>query len=101
MADRSGEFAEVLRAEAGKPISAALVEVSRAVNTLRIAAEEARRLPSETVQFDEVSPGVTPIGFTIPKPFGVVAAITPSGMIPFVPKVLQVAVLSTQGCNMV
>jgi acyl-CoA reductase-like NAD-dependent aldehyde dehydrogenase len=29
------------------------------------------------VQFDEVTPGVTPLGFTIPKPFGVVAAITP------------------------
>jgi acyl-CoA reductase-like NAD-dependent aldehyde dehydrogenase len=77
VADRSAEFAEVLRAEAGKPISAALVEVSRAVNTLRIASEEARRLPSETVQFDEVSPGITPLGFTIAKPFGVVAAITP------------------------
>jgi acyl-CoA reductase-like NAD-dependent aldehyde dehydrogenase len=77
IAERSAEFAEVLRAEAGKPISAALVEVSRAVSTLRIASEEARRLPSETVQFDEVSPGVTPLGFTIPKPFGVVAAITP------------------------
>jgi acyl-CoA reductase-like NAD-dependent aldehyde dehydrogenase len=77
VAERSADFAEVLRAEAGKPISAALVEVSRAVGTLRIASEEARRLPSETVQFDEVSPGVTPLGFTIPKPFGVVAAITP------------------------
>jgi acyl-CoA reductase-like NAD-dependent aldehyde dehydrogenase len=77
LAERSADFAEVLRAEAGKPISAALVEVSRAVGTLRIASEEARRLPSETVQFDEVSPGITPLGFTIPKPFGVVAAITP------------------------
>ena len=47
------------------------------MTTLRIASEEARRLPSETVQFDEISPGVTPLGFTIPQPFGVVAAITP------------------------
>jgi acyl-CoA reductase-like NAD-dependent aldehyde dehydrogenase len=77
IASRAADFAEVLRAEAGKPIAAARVEVSRAVTTLRIAAEEARRLPSETVQFDEVTPGVTPLGFTIPKPFGVVAAITP------------------------
>ena len=77
IAERSADFAEVLRAEAGKPISAAQVEVSRAVGTLRIASEEARRLPSETVQFDEISPGVTPLGFTIPRPFGVVAAITP------------------------
>jgi acyl-CoA reductase-like NAD-dependent aldehyde dehydrogenase len=77
VAERSADFAEVLRGEAGKPISAARAEVSRAVSTLRIAAEEARRLPSETVQFDEISPGVIPLGFTIPKPFGVVAAITP------------------------
>ena len=77
IAERSADFAEVLRAEAGKPISAAQVEVSRAVGTLRIASEEARRLPSETVPFDDISPGVTPLGFTIPKPFGVVAAITP------------------------
>ncbi len=77
IAARSADFAELLRAEAGKPISAARVEVSRAVTTLRIASEEARRLPSETVQFDEISPGVTPLGFTIPQPYGVVAAITP------------------------
>ena len=77
VAERADTFAELLRAEAGKPISAARVEVSRAVNTLRIASEEARRLPSETVQFDEIAPGVTPLGFTTPQPYGVVAAITP------------------------
>ncbi len=77
VAERSEDFAELLRSEAGKPIAAARVEVSRAVSTLRIAAEEARRLPAEAVQFDEISPGVTPVGFTIPQPFGVVAAITP------------------------
>ncbi len=77
VAERADAFAELLRAEAGKPITAARVEVSRAVNTLRIASEEARRLPSETVQFDEIAPGVTPLGFTIPQPYGVVAAITP------------------------
>jgi acyl-CoA reductase-like NAD-dependent aldehyde dehydrogenase len=77
VAERTADFADMLRAEAGKPITAARQEVSRAVSTLRIAAEEARRLPSETVPFDEISPGVVPLGFTIPKPFGVVAAITP------------------------
>jgi acyl-CoA reductase-like NAD-dependent aldehyde dehydrogenase len=76
VADRSETFADQIRAEAGKPIAAARVEVSRAVTTLRVAGEEARRLPSETVQFDEIA-GVVPFGFTVPKPFGVVAAITP------------------------
>jgi acyl-CoA reductase-like NAD-dependent aldehyde dehydrogenase len=77
IAERQADFAELLRAEAGKPIAAARIEVSRAIATLRIASEEARRLPAEAVQFDEVAPGVTPLGFTIPQPFGVVAAITP------------------------
>jgi acyl-CoA reductase-like NAD-dependent aldehyde dehydrogenase len=77
IAERQADFAELLRAEAGKPIAAARVEVSRAISTIRIASEEARRLPAEAVQFDEVAPGVTPLGFTIPQPFGVVAAITP------------------------
>jgi acyl-CoA reductase-like NAD-dependent aldehyde dehydrogenase len=77
VAERAGDFAEQIRAEAGKPISAARLEVSRAVTTLRIAGEEARRLPAETVQFDEIGLGVAPFGFTTPQPFGVVAAITP------------------------
>ena len=76
VAERAEDFAELIRAEAGKPIAAARVEVSRAVTTLRVAGEEARRLPSETVQFDEIN-GVVPFGFTFPQPFGVVAAITP------------------------
>jgi len=76
LAERAEEFAECLRGEAGKPITAARREVSRAVGTLRIAGEEARRLPGETVQFDELN-GTSPIGFTLPKPVGVVAAITP------------------------
>ena len=76
VAERAEDFAELIRAEAGKPIAAARVEVSRAVTTLRVAGEEARRLPSETVQFDEIN-GVVPFGFTFPEPFGVVAAITP------------------------
>jgi acyl-CoA reductase-like NAD-dependent aldehyde dehydrogenase len=77
VAERSEDFAQLLRSEAGKPIAAARGEVDRGVSTLRIAAEEARRLPAEAVQFDEISPGVTPLGFTIPQPYGVVAAITP------------------------
>ena len=100
VADRSAQFAELLRAEAGKPISAALAEVSRASTTLRIASEEARRLPSETVQFDEVSPGVTPLGFTLPKPFGVVAAITPFNF-PLNLVLHKVAPAIAAGCSVV
>ena len=66
VAERAEDFAEQIRAEAGKPIAAARVEVTRAVTTLRVAGEEARRLPSETVQFDEIN-GVVPFGFTFPS----------------------------------
>lgn len=40
-ADRAEEFAQSIRAETGKPISAARTEVGRAIGTLRFAAEEA------------------------------------------------------------
>lgn len=75
--ERREEFADQIRAEAGKPITAALAEVQRAITTLSVAAEEARRLPSETVQFDDTPDGRTVYGFTVPMPVGVVAAITP------------------------
>ena len=74
--ERLEDFAEVIRAEAGKPITTARAEVSRAVTTFRLAGEEATRLPSETVNFDPIN-GQEPLGFTIAEPVGVVAAITP------------------------
>jgi len=74
---RAEEFAEVLRLEAGKPLAAARGEVTRALDTLRFAAEEARRLPGETVQLDAVASGAGTMAFTLPEPVGVVAAITP------------------------
>jgi acyl-CoA reductase-like NAD-dependent aldehyde dehydrogenase len=77
VAERRDAFADQIRAEAGKPITAALAEVDRAITTLSVAAEEARRLPSETVQFDDTPDGRTVYGFTVPMPVGVVAAITP------------------------
>lgn len=77
VAQRSEQFAETIRAEAGKPITAARGEVARAVTTLRLAGEEARRLPGETVGFDALGDMGEPIGFTMPQAPGVVAAITP------------------------
>ncbi|MFJ4172061.1 aldehyde dehydrogenase family protein [Paenarthrobacter sp. NPDC089714] len=74
--ERIEEFAEIIRAEAGKPITTARGEVLRAATTFRLAAEEATRLPSETVNFDAVN-GRNPLAFTVAEPVGVVAAITP------------------------
>ena len=49
---RRDEFAQTITAEAGKPIADAKREVNRAVQTLTIAAEEAKRIPGEVVPLD-------------------------------------------------
>ncbi len=77
IAAHAEEFARMITAEVGKPITASRTEVSRAVGTLGFAAEEARRLPSETVPMDATEGGVGMLGFTIAQPRGIVAAITP------------------------
>jgi acyl-CoA reductase-like NAD-dependent aldehyde dehydrogenase len=77
VARRAEEFARMLCAEAGKPISTARAEVARALTTLRLAADEARRLPGEAVALDGFAAGAGLIALTVPEPRGVVAAITP------------------------
>jgi len=75
--ERGEELAQSMTAETGKPISNARGEVARACETLRYAAEEARRLPGETVPLDASPAGEGTIALTIPEPRGIVAAITP------------------------
>lgn len=74
---RAVQFAEMITAETGKPVRAAAKEVARAVNTLRLSAEEAGRLTGETIAFDSVSGGEARSGYYIYEPVGVVVAITP------------------------
>src|SRR5438477_369963 len=54
---RSAEFAETIMSEAGKPITLAKAEVSRAVMTFTAAAEEARRQHGEVLDMDAFSSG--------------------------------------------
>ncbi|AMG75907.1 aldehyde dehydrogenase family protein [Sphingopyxis granuli] len=70
-------FAAAITAETGKPIRNAAREVARAVNTLRLSAEEAVRLAGETIAFDGFPGGESRSGHYIYEPVGVVAAITP------------------------
>ena len=70
-------FALTITAETGKPITNAQREVARAVNTLRLSAEEATRLYGETVPFDSFSGGEKRTGHYVHVPIGVVVAITP------------------------
>jgi acyl-CoA reductase-like NAD-dependent aldehyde dehydrogenase len=74
---RAEEAAQTICAEAGKPISAARVEVQRAISTYTIAAAHARTATGEVVPMEASEAGRGKIGFTVRVPIGVVAAITP------------------------
>ena len=71
------EFAELLTLEVGKPINEALVEVDRSIETLRLSAEEAKRIYGESVPLDAGLNGKGFFAFTQRLPVGVVGAITP------------------------
>ncbi|MFN4218016.1 MAG: aldehyde dehydrogenase family protein [Candidatus Bipolaricaulia bacterium] len=70
-------FAELIALEAGKPWKYALAEASRAVQTFRFAAEEAKRIHGETILMDAAIGAEGRKGFFIRQPLGVIAAITP------------------------
>jgi len=77
LAARVAELAETITREEGKPITEARFEVGRAVETFRVAAEEAGRIHGETVPLDASPGGAGKFGFTVRVPCGVVAAISP------------------------
>ena len=75
--ERREEFAKSLTFEVGKPINESLVEVDRSIETLRLSAEEAKRIYGESVPLDAGLNGKGFFAFTQRLPVGVVAAITP------------------------
>lgn len=75
--ENARELAGILSAESGKPITAARAEVARAIDTMQLSGEEARRIAGRTIPIDGVAGGVGMIGFELTGPAGVVAAITP------------------------
>ncbi len=75
--ERQEEFAAVMVAEAGKPITDARREVGRAIQTFVIASEEAKRLGGEVIPLDW-TPGMERyFGLTRRVPIGAVLGITP------------------------
>lgn len=74
---RRDEFAHTITAEAGKPITDAKREVSRAIQTFTVAAEEARRIPGEVVPLDWTPGFDTHIGLLRRFPVGPILGITP------------------------
>ncbi len=74
---RQEEFARTMTAEAGKPLTDARREVGRAIHTLSIAGEEAKRIGGEVVPLDW-SPGMESYwGVTRRFPIGPILGITP------------------------
>jgi acyl-CoA reductase-like NAD-dependent aldehyde dehydrogenase len=74
---RAEEFARTITLEEGKAIAEGRFEVDRAVQTLMLSAEEARRIHGETIPLDASPGGEGKMGFTLRVPCGVVVAISP------------------------
>jgi acyl-CoA reductase-like NAD-dependent aldehyde dehydrogenase len=77
LSEQAAEFTDTIIREAGKPRKYAAVEVSRAIETVQFAAEEAKRIHGETVPMDAARGSEKRRGFFIRQPLGVIAAITP------------------------
>ncbi|WP_440009511.1 aldehyde dehydrogenase family protein [Halomicrococcus sp. SG-WS-1] len=75
--ERADEVANVVTSEQGKPLSESRTEVDRAVQTLRLSGEEAKRMFGEYVPMDGQKGFAKDHCFTQREPLGVVAAITP------------------------
>jgi acyl-CoA reductase-like NAD-dependent aldehyde dehydrogenase len=75
--ERRESFAHTIVEDSGLTLTDARREVARAVQTLLLSGEEAKRITGEMVPVSG-APGMTGrIGFTVRHPLGVVCAITP------------------------
>jgi glyceraldehyde-3-phosphate dehydrogenase (NADP+) len=75
--ERQEDFARLIALEAGKVLRECRFEVSRAIETIELSAEEAKRLYGETIPLDAASGGQGKFGLTLRVPCGVVVAISP------------------------
>ena len=77
LGERREVFAELMSREGCKPVRDAEREVLRAVETVRLSAEQAHRLQGHTLAFDDTPRGEGRIGWYTREPVGVIGAITP------------------------
>ena len=77
LSDRRELFVRLISSEGCKPVRDAASEVQRAVETVRLSAEQADRLEGRTLPFGDTSRGENRIGWYTRQPVGVVGAITP------------------------
>ena len=71
------EYATTIAKEGVKTIREARKEVARAAVTLRLSAEEARRVQGQTISFDQAPGSENRSGYYRLEPVGIVGAITP------------------------
>lgn len=77
LAERRNAVAATVVADSGFTVGDAMREVNRAVQTLLLSAEEAKRIVGEMVPVDAAPGGSHRLAFTVLRPLGVVCAITP------------------------
>ncbi len=74
---RREDFVHAMQAEAGFTQSDANGEVTRAIQTLKISGEEARRLTGDVIPISGAPRQAGRLAFTLRVPLGVVLAVTP------------------------
>ncbi len=71
------KYALTIAKEGSKTIREASKETERCIQTLRISAEEARRIQGETIPFDQMEGNNNRVGYYQRFPIGIIGAITP------------------------
>lgn len=77
MGERVEDLGRTITLEEGKVLAEGIGEAKRAIETMTLSAEEAKRLYGETIPLDGGSGVRDQFGFTLRVPCGVVLAITP------------------------
>ncbi|WP_353475061.1 aldehyde dehydrogenase family protein [Salipiger sp. H15] len=75
--ERADQMKQVIQAESGFTAADANAEVTRCLQTLRLAGEEARNLSGEMIPISGAPNQGNRIAFTLRVPLGVVLAVTP------------------------
>lgn len=77
LGERTDALAAAMVSQGGRPLKDCRAEVARSLETIKLCAEEAKRIGGEVIALDAAPAGVGKIGFTLRAPVGVVAAIYP------------------------
>lgn len=99
LSEKQEEFAQLIAAEAGKPIGYARGEITRCLDTLRTAVHEAVRFDGEMVPID-YNNGEGKVAYTRRFPIGPIAAISPFNF-PLNLALHKIAPAIAAGCSIV